>query len=329
MSRKALIVGVDHYDHLPRLTGCVRDARSTAAVLERHADGSLNFPRPRVMLGTGEGGPVTRHYLKDAIRQLFDDTAEIALLYFAGHGGSDATGGRLIPSDAATIDDGVSLQEIMSLVNQSKATNKVVILDSCHSGAAGSNVLVPHLAEITEGVTILTATTAGQYALESGGSGLFTPLLVDALRGAAANLVGDVTPGSVYAHVDQSLGMWSQRPTFKTNVRRFVSLRTVEPSIRREDLRALTTLFPTADHQFTLDPTYEPERSLADLADDAVPDPDPDHTRIFSVLQRCVRVNLVRPVGSEHMWHAAMQSRSCSLTALGQHYWNLASEGLI
>jgi len=41
---------------------------------------------------------------------------------------------------------------------------------------------------------------------------------VDALGGAAANLVGDVTPGSVYAHIDQSLGPWAQRPVFKTNV---------------------------------------------------------------------------------------------------------------
>jgi len=35
---------------------------------------------------------------------------------------------------------------------------------------------------------------------------VFTGLLVDALSGGAANLVGDVTPGSVYAHIDQSLG---------------------------------------------------------------------------------------------------------------------------
>ena len=39
-------------------------------------------------------------------------------------------------------------------------------------------------------------------SMESGGSGVFTSLLVDALNGAAANLVGDVTPGSVYAHID-------------------------------------------------------------------------------------------------------------------------------
>jgi uncharacterized caspase-like protein len=102
----------------------------------------------------------------------------------------------------------------MTLANSSKAKNKVIILDSCHSGVAGDNSTVAGKAEITNGVTILTASTAEQYALETpgGGSGVFTSLLVDALNGAAANLVGDITPGSVYAHIDQSLGPWAQRP---------------------------------------------------------------------------------------------------------------------
>ena len=106
-------------------------------------------------------------------------------------------------------------------------------------------------------MTILTASTAKQYAMERNGSGLFTGLLVDALNGAAANLVGDITPGSVYAHIDQSLGEWAQRPVFKTNVKTFVSLRKTRPPIPIDDLRKLTVHFPTADHQLKLDPSYK------------------------------------------------------------------------
>ena len=47
--------------------------------------------------------------------------------------------------------------------------------------------------------------------------------------------VGDITPGSVYAHIDQSLGPWAQRPVFKTNVKTFVSLRKTEPPIALAD----------------------------------------------------------------------------------------------
>ena len=46
--RKALIVGIDHYDRIGGLTGCVHDANEVNAVLERHADGSVNFPAPRL-----------------------------------------------------------------------------------------------------------------------------------------------------------------------------------------------------------------------------------------------------------------------------------------
>lgn len=37
--------------------------------------------------------------------------------------------------------------------------------------------------------------------------------------------LGDVTPGSIYAYIDRSLGGWEQRPVFKANIKRFVSLR--------------------------------------------------------------------------------------------------------
>ena len=40
-------------------------------------------------------------------------------------------------------------------------------------------------------------------------------------------------------------------------------------------------------------------------------------------------VGLVCPVGEEHMYYAAMNSKSCKLTPLGQHYWNLVKSGKI
>jgi hypothetical protein len=319
--RKALIVGVDYYPRIGNLSGCVNDAHSVRAALERHADGTLDFPDPRLLTGTSDSEPVNKRELKESVRELFADDAEVALFYFAGHGYIEDTGGFLCASDSETGDDGLALSEVMTLANRSTAKNKIIILDSCHSGVAGNNAMVAGQAEITDGVTILTASTAEQYALETpgGGSGVFTSLLVDALNGAAANLVGDITPGSVYAHIDQSLGPWAQRPVFKTNIKTFVSLRKTAPPIALSDLQALTRHFPTPDYDFRLDPSFEPERSQEQLADPLIPDPDPVNTATFAVLQRYVKVNLVRPVGAPHMWHAAIQSTSCELTVLGQH----------
>jgi hypothetical protein len=329
--RKALIVGIDYYAHIQPLSGCVNDAHAVKAILERHSDGTVNFVTPRILTGTGPADIVERSELKDAVRELFAGDADIALLYFAGHGYIEDTGGFLCAGDCKTGDDGFSLAELMTLANKSNARNKVIILDSCHSGIAGDRPTGPGIAEINEGMTILTASTAEQYAMEvqGGGAGVFTNLLVDALGGAAANLVGDVTPGSVYAHIDQSLGPWAQRPVFKTNVKTFVSLRKASPPIPLADLQAVAIHFPSAGYNFKLDPAYEPERSEEQRNDPNIPPPDPEKTAVFAVLQRYVKVNLVRPVGAPHMWHAAMQSKSCELTVLGEHYRKLGASKLL
>ncbi|MGL5236681.1 MAG: caspase family protein [Plesiomonas shigelloides] len=327
--RKALVVGIDYYTYASQLHGCVNDSFAVKAMLDRHADGSVNFGMKH-LTATGPNDPVGRDELRQAIESLFADDGDISLFYFAGHGHIEATGGYLCSSDAKTGNDGVSLSEIMIMANQSKVKNRIIILDSCHSGVAGGSALQQQVAEISDGVTILTASTAEQYATEKNGAGVFTSLFVDALGGAAANLVGDITPGSVYAHIDQSLGPWAQRPVFKTNVKRFVSLRKVRPPLELAELRRISEFFPEPGFQFQLDPTYEPERHESWATDpQGIPAPDPEHTAIFKILQKYTSIGLTRPEGAPHMWHAAMESKSVSLTALGEHYRQLAAKDLI
>lgn len=317
--RKALVVGIDYYEHVPQLFGCVNDAHSVKAMLDRHADGSVNFD-VKLLTGTGASERVLRAELKDAVMELFAGDEDIALFFFAGHGHIEFTGGYLIASDSSRGDEGVSLGDVLAYANGSRVKNRIIVLDSCHSGIAGSPPDDPRVAELKEGMTILTASTEEQYASEENGSGVFTSLLVDALAGAAANLVGNITPGSVYAHIDQSLGPWEQRPVFKTNVKSFVSLRSVQPAITLAELQRLTEFFPTKGVEFKLDPSYEPqdEGRTADM-----PAADPKNNEKFAILQKMNRVNLVVPVDAPHMWHAAMQSKSCKLTALGEHYRRL------
>ncbi|MFI5960500.1 caspase domain-containing protein [Cryptosporangium sp. NPDC051539] len=326
--RKALIVGIDHYKYLPELHGCVKDAHSVRGALEEHATGEPNFVSPRMITASAPSS-VTRDHLRDAVEELFTDDPEIALFYFAGHGWFDDTGGFLSASDCRSGHDGVALNEVMTFANNSPAQNKVIILDCCHSGTVADVPLRRGMAEVSTGTTILTASTDRQYSVGTRRGGVFTNLLVDALGGSAANLVGEITPGSVYAHIDQSLGPWAQRPVFKTNVKRFVSLKRVRPPITRNDLKALVTLFPAPGHRFALDPSFEPERSSDQKADVSIPPPDPAHTATFAVLQNYAKVNLLRPVDAPHLWHAAMWSKSCELTVLGQHYWQLVNDKLI
>ena len=148
--RKALIVGIDHYDQIQSLSGAVKDAYSVKSVLERHADGTLNFAQPKLLAATGPGAPVTRTELREAVDELFRDDAEISLFYFSGHGYIDAAGGVLCASDCVDGHDGLSLSDVMAFANNSPAKNKVIMLDSSGAVAEGSgqNIFVVKKGEL-------------------------------------------------------------------------------------------------------------------------------------------------------------------------------------
>lgn len=321
-NRKALVVGINYYDNGCNLCGCVNDAKRMETVLSRNEDGSPNFA-VKSLLASDETSRITRRQLKDSVEDLFKDDSEVALLYVASHGFVDSTGGYLVTSDVCEGDEGLSMDDVLKFANSSRAKSKVIILDCCHAGRMGNIANLPNSAMLNEGVTILAGSTAEQYTSEKCGFGVYTSLLADALNGAAANLVGDVTPGSAYALIDQTLGPWEQRPVFKTNVKNFVSLRRAKPPLKMEELRQLTTLFPNPDYDYPLDPSYEPESGC----------PREENTAKFKVLQHFNRVNLVVPFGESaernHMYFAAMDSKSCRLTALGRHYWNLVKKGCV
>jgi len=311
--RKALVVGINDYPGSP-LSGCVNDANAFAAIVESNGDGSPNFD---VRLLTCPSTHITRSVLREAVEKLFSGDADMALFYFSGHGFIKSTGGYLVTTDAKKYDEGVSMDEILSLVNQSPAKNKIIVLDCCHSGAMATPAVAANgLASLSEGVSVLTASRDSEVALERGGRGVFTSLVVDALKGGAADLRGNVTPSSLYAYVDEALGAWDQRPIFKTNVSSFTAVRKVSPRVSLEVLRRIVAYFPTPESEKALDPTYEDTQSSA----------IPENVRVFKDLQKYQSVGLVVPVDAEFMYFAAINSKSCRLTALGYQYWRLVKE---
>ncbi|WP_264928212.1 caspase family protein [Paenibacillus sp. LS1] len=316
MMRKALIVGIDDYGDAS-LSGCVNDATTMSTILERNADGSPNFA---IMSITSPPLGVTRQNLRQSLNQLFLGDCDVALFYFAGHGLINESGGFIVTSDYDAYDEGISMDEILKLANKSKAKDKIIILDCCHSGTLGNiSTDGSNSTQLNDGVTILTACRPYESAMENNGQGLFTSLLIDALYGGAADIRGYITPGGLYAYVDAALGPWDQRPMFKTNVSRFTRIRTVPPQIPFDVLRKLTDYFTDAQSEHDLDPTYE----------DTTPDANPENVQKFKHLQKYVAEGLVKPVGEDHMYYAAMNSKSCKLTALGYHFWRLVKEGKI
>jgi hypothetical protein len=316
--RKALFIGVNDYTHINPLSGCNNDAIEMSSVLQRHASGTPNFHNK--ILTTAEDN-IDKHSLEESIQELFSGACDVALLYFAGHGRFDKNlhEGMIIPQDYRKDSDGVRVSDILIWAeNATEIKNKIIILDCCEAGGAGeSRQLKGGSSIISEGVTILTACRKDEYAQEVSGHGVFTKLLLQALHGGASNVLGHVTPGSLYAFVDNALGPWEQRPVFKTNVSEFISLKEHTPLVPLETLRKLPEWFPAAEFVFPLIPAHEPEHS----------DFDPKLGEVFAQLQKCNRHSLIEPIDAEHMYFAAINSKGCRLTALGAYYRELAIKG--
>ena len=314
--RRALLIGIDEYPHAP-LKGCVNDAKLMEVLLrENETEPKKNFD---CKLLTGPPGKISQGSLRQEIKQLFQDPADLALLHFSGHGFLNELGGYLVTPDASHYDEGVSMHDVLSWVNQSKNTidEIVIFLDCCHSGAFGEDsALNMDLSIQREGVAILTATRSSQPALEVGGGGVFTSLVCEALRGGAADVQGKVSVASVYGYLDLALGAWQQRPLFKVNVPRFVPLRQCEPGVPLDVLRLIPEYFESSDTEFPLDPSYDKELKPR----------DPEHEAVMAHLRALLAARLVVPVGEEYMYHAAKNSTSCKLTPLGRFYWQLAKD---
>jgi len=317
--RKALVVGINDYRYAP-LLGCINDATSIGDLLEIHGDGSPNFEVRREM------DVPTKSGLTELIAALFSGECDTALFYFSGHGYVNELGGYIVTPDFEKYDEGVSMEDILKLANKSRIKDKIIILDCCHSGVMGNAGIAEGVSYLKEGISILTASRDDEPAMEIGGHGVFTSLLLDALRGGAADLRGHISPGSVYAYIDQALGPWQQRPVFKTNIKRFTSLRMITPPVPPETLRKIIEYFPTPQAEMQLDPSFEYTNTTAIQHALVEPYATPEHVAVFKHLQKFQSVGLVIPVGEEHMYYAAMNAKSCRLTAMGYHYWRLVKE---
>ncbi len=318
--RKALVVGINNYSTAP-LNGCINDAYALGSIIETNGDGSPNFD---VRLETNL---TTKSELKSKIVDLFEGDADTALFYFSGHGFLNDIGGYIVTPDFKKYDEGVSMDEILTIINKSKVKDKIIILDCCHSGTMGTpDITGGNVTHIAEGVSILTASKKEESAMEVNGHGVFTNLLLDALQGGAADLRGNITPGSIYAYIDQALGAWEQRPVFKTNITRFTSLRIVNPQVPIDVIRKITEYFPEPSHKFSLDPSFEDTNSNEVVHNIVEPYANPENVAKFKHLQKYQSVGLVIPVDADYMYFAAMNSKSCRLTALGYHYWRLVKD---
>jgi hypothetical protein len=303
------------------------------SLLSRHGDEdcSRNFEcKTLVATGTREK-KVTRASLRAAAKALFANHADVTLFYFSGHGFTSDLGGYLVTQDYLGDDEGVPMQEILCLANNALVNGVVkeaiLVLDCCFSGNLGGiKEIKEHTSILAEGLTILAASREYQPSWEAEGGGVFTGLLAAALRGGAANVLGEVTLAAAYAFVENQLGAWDQRPLFKCNVARSSILRYVQPAIDLPTLQRIAKHFPEADFEYPLDPSYEVDKHHVSEGKQQT---NPKHEAIMADLRRYATAHLLVPVGEDYLYWAAIKSKSCKLTEAGRYVWRLANKGMI
>lgn len=329
LKKVAVTVGIDDYRGSP-LGGCVNDARAIATLLSSNDDGSPNFHcvsllAPRTFT-PAEPPLVTRATLRSKLEEILAKKVDMALFYFAGHGTVTPRGGILVTQDSTRNDEGVTMAEIVDAANRSDIQEITIIVDACFSGRLGG---MPSLKDdyvlLREGVAIVAASLPNEGAAERDQSGVFTSVICGALEGGAADVLGEITSASIYAYAEQALGPLDQRPMYKANVARLSPLRKCRPVVPPEVLRKLKDYFPTAEYDFPLDPAYEPDHKQHPPG--TVPDPGKEAS--FADLQKFRDARLLVPVGEQHLFYAAIRSKSCHLTPLGKFYWRRAKAGLL
>ncbi|WP_309317715.1 protein kinase domain-containing protein [Streptomyces salinarius] len=230
----ALVVGIDSYkDRWPKLSCSAHDADQVAAVLEMQEYGF------NVTLLQNDQATKT-----NILRWLLDaknSGADKILFYFSGHGASTELGHYIVTFDNRDFDEGVSLPDILRILEPSDSQDSqvLVLLDCCHSGGAvtGRNGSVMRISELSNSEilevvrqvesssAVVAACSENQSAWEVNnlGHGIFTYYLLYSLTGAAADHTGSVTAHSIYEVISREMSKGSsdkdQLPIFGGRVR--------------------------------------------------------------------------------------------------------------
>ena len=226
--RFAVIVGVDQYadTQITTLGGASNDAKTLANALIRYA----GFPSEQVTLLASDQ-PAERQPTRGNILRRLSNLAAVVppdgllLISFAGHGIERGGQAFLLPSDSQVSNDvdlleqtAINVSQIRDRIKKIGVKQVLMIVDACRNDPVGrANADNPLTAAYTRGFNFdlrnrevqafatLYATEVGHRAYEykEKRQGYFTWVLVEALRGGAANEKGEVTLASLVKYLQE------------------------------------------------------------------------------------------------------------------------------
>jgi tetratricopeptide (TPR) repeat protein len=216
----ALVVGISQYQNLPpanQLRFTERDAERIYSILISPAGGNFKAENVHKMIGPKATLQSLRRELEEWLPTVAKDEDRV-LIYFAGHGFVFNGKAYLAPYDidqkriAATGYPMDSLGRVIG--SRIKAKYKVLLTDSCHSGAitpyTDSQMVNRSLLDLDRSLFSLTASRDRESSFESpdwgGGHGIFTYYVAKGMEGEAdQNGDGIVTADELAEYVRRNV----------------------------------------------------------------------------------------------------------------------------
>jgi uncharacterized protein YjbI with pentapeptide repeats len=227
MSRDALVVGINIYDHMENLLTPASDAEAIAEVLETRGGFTVVRRLPEVVDSTSKiqinpKGKVTVEQLKAALIQLFNPKSkqvpETVLFYFSGHGLRISEGfetAYLATSECSLrLGIGLEIDWLRKQLLHSPVRNLIVWLDCCHSGELLNFQQMNIGTRLGQGsICFITASRDFEPAYEKGSHSELTTQLLEGLN--PKNLSNyKVNNLQLSAHISSSMEGATQRPLF-------------------------------------------------------------------------------------------------------------------
>lgn len=313
--RSALVVGIDAYEVGAPLTSCVADANAVTEVLKRDQNGDVNFA-VKTMLGEPPNDAVTRQALRPALADALDQArGHDFVFYFSGHGSVDSQFGPAIITQEG---EGISMDEILTLLNNADFAQATVIFDACFAGNMGQLTALSGRTFLAENVAILGASRNDQSAMSGAELSPFTAVLIDGMNGGAADLRGHVTVTGLYDYAAQSFSATQQSPVFRASIDIGEPLRRVAPPVSHDVLKQMPKIFASGSVAYKL------------RKDDVTKTIRAKRGRALRTLRELQAGGLVAFSGHDHdLAAAASAAAEVRLTPRGRHAIRLVEEELI
>jgi tetratricopeptide (TPR) repeat protein len=224
--RWAVLVGVSRYQHPSlRLQYAHRDVTELWSLLQSSACGRFADDRATVLIDEHATTAAVTRAIRSFLHRAQPD--DLVLIYFSGHSAPDPARPKNLyflthdtnPDDIAGT--ALPMREIGKSLDENLEARRVILLmDTCHSGAAGAKGAadradaaayrryLEELQHARDGFAFFASSEAGEQSHEhekwGGGHGMFTHLVLEGLRGKAdSDQNGIVTLGELFDYVKE------------------------------------------------------------------------------------------------------------------------------